>query len=197
VTNPKPPDDELEILVHRAQAGEGEAFARLAERCRDRIYRWALVKTGDADDAEDITQNVLVRLSTHLDRYDGRSRFTTWLYRVTANSAGGLFRRQAARRRAADAWHTTRVDVAGDGVDRLDEIHASDMAGAVRSFFRDLPAKQRVVFDLADLQGFAPAEIGEMLTMNPVTVRVHLLRARRALRQRMLERFPALQDNRP
>ena len=96
MTTSHPPDDDLDLLVRRAQAGDAEAFDRLAARCRDRIYRWALVRIGDADEADDVTQTGLVRLATHLDRYDGRSRFTTWLYRVTANAAGGWFRRGAA-----------------------------------------------------------------------------------------------------
>jgi RNA polymerase sigma-70 factor (ECF subfamily) len=196
VTTPKPPDAELEALVLHAQAGDEQAFGRLAARCRDRIYRWALVRTGDPDEADDVTQSVLVRLSTHLGRYDRRSRFTTWLYRVTANAVGGRFRRAAARRRADEASHARASTVDGP-TDPLDRIHAGDMAAAVRHFFTDLPTRQREVFDLADLQGYTPAEIADMLRMNPVTVRAHLLRARRALRRRLLEQFPALAEEHP
>ena len=195
MTTSHPPDDDLDLLVRRAQAGDAEAFDRLAARCRDRIYRWALVRIGDADEADDVTQTGLVRLATHLDRYDGRSRFTTWLYRVTANAAGGWFRRGAARRRADDRFHTGGGEPRDDPGDPLDRIHAADLATVARTFFTDLPAKQRQVFALADLQGFTPAEVSDMLRMNPATVRVHLLRARRALRRRMLERFPALEEH--
>ena len=197
VTTPHPPDDDLELLVRRAQSGDADAFDRLAATCRERVYRWALVRTGDADEADDITQDVLVRLSTHLDRYNGRSRFTTWLYRVTANAAGGWFRQAAARRRAAERFHTGAADTSGDSGHPLDRIHADDMASVARTFFADLPTRQREVFDLADLQGFTPAEVSEMLRMNPATVRVHLLRARRALRARLLERYPALAEELP
>ena len=197
MTTPRSPDDDLELLVRQAQAGDAGAFDRLAARCRNRIYRWALVRTGDADEADDITQTVLLRLSTHLDRYDGRSRFTTWLYRVTANAAGGWFRRGAARRRAHEQFDTGTGDTRADPADPLDRIHAGNMAAVARTFFTDLPAKQREVFDLADLQGFTPAEVSEMLRMNQATVRVHLLRARRALRARLLQRFPALAEERP
>ncbi len=198
MTAPTPPDEGLEALVRKAQSGDEVAFRRLVERCYRQVYRWALVRTGDADDADDVTQTVLVRLSTHLGRYHGRSRFTTWLYRVTANAAGGFFRRSAARRRAVDRARQQMEGPAVVSSDPLAEIHTADVAGIVRDFFNTLPARQRDVLDLADLQGLGPAEIAELLDMNPVTVRAHLFRARRTLRTRMLEQHPGLlEDLRP
>lgn len=191
---PNPPDDGLAALVREAQSGDEQAFRRLVERCYRQVFRWALVRTGDADDADDVTQNVLVRLSTHLGRYDGRSRFTTWLYRVTANAAGGFFRRRAARRRAVRQLEQREPGPEPAGGDPLADIHAAHVASMVRSFFTDLPARQREILDLADLQGFGPSEIADMLGMNPVTVRAHLFRARRALRTRILEQHPALRE---
>ncbi len=192
MTAPNPPDEGLDRLVRKAQSGNEEAFRRLVERCHAQVFRWALVRTGDADDADDVAQNVLVRLSTHLDRYDGRSRFTTWLYRVTANAAGGFFRRVAARRRAVERWEQSDSGADAGSADLLGRIHAADVAGVVRTFFDDLPTRQREILDLADLQGFAPGEIADMLKMNPATVRAHLFRARRTLRTRMLDQHPAL-----
>jgi RNA polymerase sigma-70 factor, ECF subfamily len=64
------------------------------------------------------------------------------------------------------------------------------------ALFRELPARQREVFYLADLEGFAPVEIAERLGMNPTTVRAHLFRARRALRARLLERHPEIAEER-
>ncbi|MBI2403440.1 MAG: RNA polymerase sigma factor [Gemmatimonadetes bacterium] len=195
MTAPNPPDEGLEQLVRQAQSGDEEAFRRLVERCHAQVYRWALVRTGDVDDADDVAQNVLVRLSTHLDRYDGRSRFTSWLYRVTANAAGGFFRRAAARRRMIERVKQSDTDAGTGPADPLGQVHTANAAGIVRTFFNDLPARQREILDLADLQGFAPGEIADMLKMNAATVRTHLFRARRTLRARMLEQHPALLED--
>ena len=195
MTAPNPPDEDLDHLVRQAQSGNEEAFRRLVQRCHGQVYRWALARTGDADDADDVAQDVLVRLSTHLDRYDGRSRFTTWLYRVTANAAGGLFRRGAARRRMVERLAQWGADDAVAPADPLGQVHTADVAGLVRAFFNELPGRQRDVLDLADLQGYAPTEIAEMLKIDPATVRAHLFRARRTLRARMLERHPALLED--
>jgi len=195
VAVPNPPDEVFEQLVRQAQSGNEEAFRRLVERCHTQVYRWALVRTGDADDADDVAQDVLVRLSTHLDRYDGRSRFTTWLYRVTANAAGGFFRRGAARRRMVERLAQRGADPDAGPADPLGQVHTADLSGLVKAFVDELPVRQREVLDLADLQGYAPSAIAEMLKIDPATVRAHLFRARRTLRARMLAEHPALLED--
>ena len=188
-------DDILGPLVRRAQAGEAAARDELLRRCHATVYRWAMVHTGDADDAEDVAQDVLVTLYRSLDRYAGRSRFTTWLYQVTRHAALGLRRRIASRLRVARAVAARPPEPSG-ARDPLEQVHESQVAQVVMTLFRELPRRQREIFYLADLEGFAPVEIAERLGMNPVTVRAHLLRARRALRARLLERHPELTEGR-
>jgi RNA polymerase sigma-70 factor (ECF subfamily) len=62
----------------------------------------------------------------------------------------------------------------------------------IRALFERLPSRQRQIFDLADLQGFTPTEIGDMLGMNPVTVRANLCKARRSIRSQLIERHPKM-----
>jgi RNA polymerase sigma-70 factor (ECF subfamily) len=76
----------------------------------------------------------------------------------------------------------------------LEQLQTSHVVGQIRTLFERLPARQRQVFDLADLQGFSPTEIGEMLAMNPVTVRANLCKARRSIRAKILERFPEMAE---
>lgn len=175
-------------LVDRARSGDETAFRRLVERHRDHIYRQALVQTGDADDAEDVTQEVLVRLHLGLADFRGESKFETWLFTLTRNAAAD-FRSKRSRPRRLEI----RMRDLGWGDDRL----ASDPAGAVearligdqvRAFLDELSERQRTVLDLVDLQGYSAAEVGKMLGMRPVTVRTHLMRARRTLRGTLLER---------
>lgn len=183
-------DDSVRKLIPRAQRGDADAFDELIRRCYQQTYRWALTQTGDRDDADDVTQEVLVRLHRKLGSYHGQSRFTTWLYRVTLNAAMELHRRGTRHLHLdiADAESLSGDQDESFGVDR------SSASKAVRKAFEQLPAGQRQVFDLADLQGFTPKEIGEMLEMKPVTVRAHLSKARRAIRKRMLEQHPRLME---
>jgi len=179
-------------LVPRAQRGEAGALDALLRACRDTVYRWALVQTADAEDAEDVTQEVLIRVHGSLGRYEGRSRFTTWLYRVTHNEASNFGR--GIRRRlnlSAAATREATVNTTGS-TDPLDRIHASKVAALARDLLLGLPRRQREVFHLADIEGRTADEIAERLGMSPVTARVHLLHARRALRSELLARLPDL-----
>ncbi|HYH79139.1 MAG TPA: RNA polymerase sigma factor [Longimicrobium sp.] len=190
-----PPDvDAIEGMAHRARAGDEGAFAALAAAVRGQVRRWALARTGDADDAEDVAQAVVIRMHRGLGGFEGRSRFTTWLYRLTANAAVEWARGQARHRRNFDDG------VAGEpGVgttDRIDAMENRRAAELVRAFLAELPGRQREVLDLVDMQGFTPTEAAEMLEIEPPTARVHLLRARRAIRERILAAHPTLLDDR-
>jgi RNA polymerase sigma-70 factor (ECF subfamily) len=185
-------DESVSALVRGAQAGDEAAFERLVRRHYAQIHRWALARTGDRDDADDVTQEVLMRLHRYLSSFDGRSRFTTWLYQVTSSAAADLQRKSVRRarlavrleREAAPASHDPR-----EGHDAADEKRVS---GLVRTFLHELSERQREIFDLCDLQGFGPAEVSAMLELEPVTVRSHLFRARKAIREKILESSPEL-----
>lgn len=154
-----------------------------------------MVKTGDRDDAEDVTQRVLIQLHRKLGTFRGRSSFTSWLYRITSNAAGELYRRRSARERAVAKWHEHRDPEERGEPEVLGRLARDEAMGVARTFFCELPEKQREVFDLVELQGYGPAEVADMLVMNASTVRVHLLRARRTLRARIVERHPALAED--
>jgi len=185
-------DEAVRPLVRRAQAGDVEGFEELVRQCHQQIYRWALVQTGDADDAEDVTQEVLVRLHMGIRQFHARSRFTTWLFQVTRNAAAEFHRRRRSRQRTLERHRecqTVDAEFASEGVDGG---QVGTLTGLVRSLLKELPSRQREVFDLVDLQDHTPVEVSKMLKMNPVTVRAHLFRARRAMRERMLEAHPSL-----
>lgn len=190
-------------LVARARGGEPEAFRELVRRCYGQLQRWALGRTGgDPDEADEVVQLTLIKLHRGLGSFRGESRFTSWLYRITANAAAEL-RRTGVRRalllgeRVAEADGGVVGGVGGgtakwaepSGPRELDEARLTRI---VLARFRELPERQREVFDLVDLQGYAPVEVAELLGLEPVTVRTNLLRARRALRGKVMESHPEL-----
>ncbi len=181
-------------LVQRAQAGDQQALGDLLRRCYQQIYRWALSLTGDRDDADDVTQDVLIRVHQRLGQFREQSSFTTWLYRVTRNSAGDFHRRRVRRERAVERSARHERGQPGATATPLEELEASNVTELVKALFEELPERQREVFDLVDLQNWSPVEVSQALSMKPVTVRAHLHRARRTIRKRILERHPELME---
>lgn len=180
-------------LVLRASAGDPDAFRLLVHRFHDTIYRWALGATGDRDDADDVTQQVLLKIHRHIGDLREGGRIRTWLFRVTHNAALELHRTRGRRAAALDRERllTPGERTALEPVDHLDMERTMTL---VEHYFRELPDRQRLIFDLADYQGYTPAEIAEMLDMEPVTVRANLCKARRAIRTRILRDHPELME---
>jgi RNA polymerase sigma-70 factor (ECF subfamily) len=177
-------------LIARARRGDTAAFTELVRSCRSLIYRWSVVATGDPDDGEDVTQEVLVRLHSHLGRYRTGSRFTNWLYRVTRNAATDRLRTRTRQRRLRDESRAMYTAATGNSPEAR-VIH-DETDRIVRSFLEALPARQRQALDLIDIQGHSPAEAAAMLGLGAGTVRTHLHRARRTLRTRLLVQHPEL-----
>ncbi len=184
-------DDELRQLARDSGRGSAGAFTDLAGRILDPVRRWATRLTDDPDEADDVAQLVLLRLHERIDQFEGRSRFTTWLYRLTRNVA--LDRRRTARRRAA-LGETHRIELTGAVVEppSAQALDAEALAALVRHHRRALTRREREVFERVDLEGMPTTEAAAALGIAPSTVRVLLGRARRTIRLRMLEEHPDL-----
>jgi RNA polymerase sigma-70 factor, ECF subfamily len=198
-TAPPVTDPTLESLEGAARSGDQASLRTLVRRTYRRIYRWALGRTGDPDDAEDVTQEVLIRMHRHLDSWEGRGSIETWLFRITMNEATSLDRKRA--RWKAEGTDPTRAPPRGSGELRdaesrraLERVQSRRVLDLVEAFLTELPRAQRQVFQLVDLEGLRPVEVAARMGLSASTVRVHLHRARAGLRRRILEEHPHLPD---
>lgn len=174
--------------VRRAQAGDELAFTRLVHDVYPQVYRWALIQTGAPDDADDVAQAAIIRMYRHLHDFRHDARFTTWLYAIVRRASADW--RRTHRRRAAREQRYEGDPPAGKAA--VSGIDADGLLAELRAALRELPVRQREVFDLFELQGLPAGEIAALLDLSPDTVRVHLLRARRRLRGVLLARRPFL-----
>ena len=181
-------DRECLELVEGVRQGERGARERLAGALRPLVCRWALVMTGDPDDAEDVAQVVLMKTLNSIGSFDGRARVTSWVYRITRNASLDRQREKRRERRLAEKAEWLAETRAPELEDPLDDIEMRRTLRLIRTLVTELPMRQREVFDLVDLQGLRPAAAARLLEMNPNTLRVHLLGARRRLRKKMLAR---------
>jgi RNA polymerase sigma-70 factor (ECF subfamily) len=167
--------------VARTREGDGRAFAALVERYQSVVFRWAIGLSDDRDEAEDIVQEVFIRVHRKLASFRGDGPFDTWLYRIT--------------RRAALRPSPTRLaptDSAAPNVYRTDpgaRVDRQRAVALVESIAATLPMRQREVFMLCDLDGRTPAEVAGLLRMKDVSVRS--LRQRRSPRARSCSRAGA------
>jgi RNA polymerase sigma-70 factor, ECF subfamily len=183
--------------VSRARAGDDAALRELVEAAYPTVRRWALVRTGHPADADDLAQDVLVRMIRKLHTFHGDARFESWLYALTRNAALDRNRRSVRARRSEDDPRTERALVPTRPPDPSRSAEAAELRASLLELFRRLPERQREVVDLVELQGMTAAEAGELMGVEPVSVRAHLFKARRTLRALILAERPELAEELP
>jgi RNA polymerase sigma-70 factor (ECF subfamily) len=178
---------ELPELVARTREGDERAFATLVGKYRPFVFRWAIALSGDVDEAEDITQEVFVRVHRKLGSFRGDGPFEGWLYRITCRVAGRAVPKRSYETNAA---HVVYITDPGARVDRQRAIEL------IQTIAETLPMRQREVFILCDLEGRTPAEAAAILEMKDVSVRASLFKARAAIRRSILATHPCYGDQR-
>jgi RNA polymerase sigma-70 factor (ECF subfamily) len=165
-----------ETLIAKALGGDRRAFGQLVERHYDFIFRTACKWCGKVSDAEDVAQDVCVKLASILRSFDGRSAFTSWLYRVTLNAVRDMQRARSRRGRNADRY----AEVAPDEYlpDQEDSAAAKELWTAVRG----LPDQQRDAVLLIYAEGMSHAEAGVIMGCKEATVSWHVHEAKKTLR---------------
>ncbi len=162
--------------MRAAQKGDTEALDQLLRRHHDKVWGICRRLAGNDADALDATQEALIAVATRLNRFDGKSRFTTWLYRVTTNACLDELRRRARQPLVGLDAAFESVDISAPPVDGLVADRLLIDAALAR-----LPEEFRVAVVLRDLLHLDYAEISEILDIPPGTVRSRIARGRAAL----------------
>jgi RNA polymerase sigma-70 factor (ECF subfamily) len=167
-------------LIERARAGDRAAFGELVRHHRDAVYRFAFRWLADPDQALDVAQDVFVRAFAGLRDYRGDSRFRTWLFSITLNTARSLARRQKRR-------GEVRLDTGADFQDLRTPPDAR--AARAEAFARaaaelaKLPEKQRGAVALRVYEGLSFKEIGEIIGCSEGAARVNYFHGIQKLRE--------------
>ncbi len=160
--------------------GDESAFEALFERHRDRVLNTAFRFLGDANLAQDIAQEVFVRVYTHGKDYQPSAEFTTWLYRITANACFDEARkRKRLRHTPPDELPETTADPSPSPEARAQD---SELAREVRRAIASLPDNQRLAVVLQRYDGLSYRQIAEVLKTSVPAVESLLFRAKNALR---------------
>ncbi|PDW04277.1 sigma-70 family RNA polymerase sigma factor [Candidatus Viridilinea mediisalina] len=174
-------------LVTASQQGDVEAFNQLVRLYEVRVYNLCYRMLGDTDAAADVTQDSFISAYRNLHRFRG-GVFRAWLFRIATNACYDVLR--VRKRRPSIPFSAfAGPDDDGPAFDRPDEAEAPDevalrheLAAAIEAGLEQLPADQRIVVILSDIQGLAYDEIAQVTESNLGTVKSRLSRGRARLR---------------
>ena len=163
-------------LVDRAKAGDRSAFSQLIEANYDFIFRTACKWTGKKSDAEDIAQEVCIKLATAIQSFDGRSAFTSWLYRVTINMVRDMQRSTTRKSKTIDAFTLVHPEDDPGGQEEATTAHE------IWARVHELPDKQREAIMLVYAEDMNHAEAAQIMGCKEATVSWHIHEAKKTLR---------------
>ncbi len=168
------PVDEGTSLLRRAKAGDAAAFEQIVRQYERQVFRVALRLLGSVEDAQDASQETLLRLHRHLGRMDELQSCGAWLYRVTGNVATDMLR----RRRAVVPLGEVPCRAESDGGVTLEERR-----DLVSRALLELPRKERAAIVLRDIEGLSTREVAEILESSEATVRSQISTGRVKLKR--------------
>ncbi len=181
-------------LVKAFVGGEEEAYLELIRRYTEKVHNLALRITRNESDTEEILQEVFITLHTKMHTFRGTSAFSSWLYRITANTSFMKLRNRKKHSSVSieavpesagmNNWHGTRSDTC--------DVNYMSARHELREFLQEaiekLPEEYRTIFILRDVDGLSNQEVGEVLGISVPAVKSRLHRSRIMLR-RKLQRY--------
>ncbi len=183
-------DDELSDLVKAAREGDESAFRKLVEATYRDMYTLAIRLTGDEEDARDVTQEAYLKAHKGLANFRGDAKFSTWMYRITANCAATYVQRRS-RHRHDQLLDDSSVIETRPEVDPEHYSDVIDLRSRLNAAIGELPPKLRSVVVLRDIYELPHEDIAEELGITVTAAKVRLHRARHRLRA---EIFPRLEE---
>ncbi|OGO29547.1 MAG: hypothetical protein A2136_01335 [Chloroflexi bacterium RBG_16_54_11] len=201
------PENKVEtegFSLEALQAGDPEEFSRLVEAYSSKIYRLASKMLTQQQDAEDVLQETFLKAYRGLKTFDGRSKISTWLFRIATNEALMVLRRKRPGTLSIDEPVETEegeqepLQIVDWCCLPEDELLSDESRQRLNSAVQKLPESLRVVFLLRDINDLSTHETAEVLGLSDTAVKTRLSRARLRLREMLStyygEQMDVLQD---
>lgn len=179
-------DQDLAI-VHKVQGGDVDAFDELVTKYRERIYAVVYNLTSNREDASDLTQDAFIKAFQSVGRFQGKSSFFTWLYRIALNTTLTHLRKNKLRRffsfeKMNDEDHSTGfIEQLTTDSDSDKNTLMNELQEKLNDAFQKLSAKHRTVITLYEIDGLSHKEIAEIVGSSVGTVRSRLHYAKQFL----------------
>jgi len=188
-------DKDGDLLARIRNGGDPAAFEELVSRYQDKVWRLARGITRSDADAEDVLQNVFLTVYNKLDTFEGRSSFSSWLYRIAANASYMKLRVRKSDRAYAPEDIEPLVERSDD--ERYpdwangpeEKLASREAVGIINEAIEKLPEEYRAVLVLRDVEEFSNQEVADMLGLSIPAVKSRLHRARLFLRKKLNDFF--------
>ena len=173
--------------VERAQSGDSDAFRLLVEQHSRAVFRLAFRMTGNEQDAEDVVQETFLRVYRQLDKYEARSSFSTWLYRIASNYSLDLIRMRKRHEDKRERGNAEERDILqtipgnSPGPDRI--VYSGQVQERVNEALNELSEQERTAFVLRHFAGMSIDEIGGALGTGTNATKHSIFRAVQKLRR--------------
>ena len=182
------------VLVERCRRGDSTAMERLILRYQNRIYNVILKMCANTDDAAELTQETFVKVIENIDKFEGRSGFYTWAFRIAVNLTLNYCQRSVRlgyRSLDADDDERNRSAIGGlkeflsddSSPDPAAVAQNKELCGIAAKALMKLDEAQRAVVVLRDIEGMSYAQMAKVLSIEVGTVKSRLSRARSSLRE--------------
>jgi len=180
-----------EELVRKSKEDDERAFGELVSRYESKVYSLALRMVRNPEDAEDVLQDTFLRAYRGIKSFQGASTFSTWIYRITANSALMRLRKKQLPTVSIDdaEERETPVNIADWTPGPVEQLLSQELQHEMDEAIEALPPEFRQVFVLRDVEEMSNAEVAEILDLSVAAVKSRLHRARLKVRNRLAGYF--------
>ena len=169
-------------LVRKSQLGDKAAFEQLVIRHQDLVFSLAYKLTGNREMANDVAQEAFIRAWKAIEKFRGDSTFSTWIYRITVNTAWTL-RKKARKHNTLNIEDTYEPIVIDEKKDPELVAINSDLSSVLINALDKIPIEQRIIVELKNIEGRSHKEIADYLDISVTAAKVRLHRAHQRLRQ--------------
>lgn len=167
-------------LIQQAVRGSQQAFRAIVEANQGLVYAVAFRFVNDEHEAEDITQEVFVKLWKNLHTYKQEVKLTTWLYKIVTNQCLDFLKSRYGRQRKNNV-DIDKGNFVQDHTTPEKEFQQQELKKIIHEAAEELTPKQKAVFILRDLEGLTPEEVSETLSMSAGNVKSNLFHARQKI----------------
>ena len=169
-------------LVRKSQFGDKAAFEQLVIRHQELVFSLAYKLTGNREMANDVAQEAFIRAWKAIEKFRGDSTFSTWIYRITVNTAWTL-RKKAKKHNTLNIDDTYEPIVIDEKKDPELVAINSDLSSVLINALDKIPIEQRIIVELKNIEGRSHKEIADYLDISVTAAKVRLHRAHQKLRQ--------------